>query len=266
MVLFSNWTDAYVDSTRVTTSDFKIKADNSNNMYVLSGAVAIGGDAGGGAFAVGYSDSKTTATLKNANGSNRVDTSGAVNIDAINKTDINHLVVSGAGGGGNGIAGMADVNLITDTTEAKIANSEVGASMYKVASVHVNAGHILNINSKAGAFGVGISGTGLGAGASVNIAKAKTVATIDNSNLYSSGKTEVLATSVKHVDASALTLGVGGSLGIGGAVVVTLVGDDVKDDSAKELNKDGNGTLASVSSFTSGDKVDDLPTELAPEC
>ena len=259
MALFTNHTDAYVDSTRVTASNLDINAKNTNDMFLMSGAVSIGGNAVGGAFAVGSSDSTTTATLKNAKGANRVDVSGSVNVEATNTTDINHIVVSGAGGGANGIAGMADVNLVTDKTLATIENSDVGASADKVASVKVAATHTVTIDSKAGALGVGISGGGIGAGASVNIVKAKTVATVTDSNVYSSGIAEVKALSVTHVDATALTAGVGGTVGIGGAAVVILIGDDVAGESAKEVNKGGSGSLSAVNTFTSGDKFADLP-------
>ena len=259
MALFTNHTDAYVDSTRVTASDLDINAKNTNDMFLMSGAVSIGGNAVGGAFAVGSSDSTTTATLKNAKGANRVDVSGSVNVEATNTTDINHIVVSGAGGGANGIAGMADVNLVTDKTAATIESSDVGASADKVASVKVAATHTATIDSKAGALGVGITGGGIGAGASVNIVKAKTVATVTDSNIYSSGKAEVKALSVTHVDATALTAGVGGTVGIGGAAVVTLIGDDVAGESAKEVNKGGSGSLSAVNTFSSGDKFADLP-------
>ncbi|MDI1360655.1 leukotoxin LktA family filamentous adhesin [Methylotenera sp.] len=259
MALFTNHTDAYVDSTRVTASDLDINAKNTNDMFLMSGAVSIGGNAVGGAFAVGSSDSTTTATLKNAKGANRVDVTGSVNVEATNKTDINHIVVSGAGGGANGIAGMADVNLVTDKTLATIESSDVGASADKVASVKVAATHTVTIDSKAGALGVGITGGGIGAGASVNIVKAKTVATVTDSNVYSSGKAEVKALSVTHVDATALTAGVGGTVGIGGAAVVTLIGDDVAGESAKEVNKGGSGSLSAVNTFSSGDKFADLP-------
>lgn len=259
MALFTNHTDAYVDSTRVTASDLDINAKNTNDMFLMAGAVSIGGNAAGGAFAVGSSDSTTTATLKNTNGANRVDVSGSVNVEATNKTDINHIVVSGAGGGENGIAGMADVNLVTDKTLATVENADVGASADKVASVKVAATHTVTIDSKAGALGVGISGGGIGAGASVNIVKAKTVATVTDSNVYASGIAEVKALSVTHVDATALTAGVGGTVGIGGAAVVTLIGDDVAGESAKEVNKGGSGSLSAVNTFTSGDKFADLP-------
>ena len=92
-------------------------------MFLMAGAVSLGGNAAGGAFAVGSSDSTTSATLKNTKGANRVDVTGHVNVEAENNTKINHIVVSGAGGGGVGIAGMADVNLVTDKTLATIQNS-----------------------------------------------------------------------------------------------------------------------------------------------
>ena len=255
LALFSNTTEAIVDGTHVTASGLDIKANNSNNMYLKAGAVSIGGNAMGGAFAVGSSDSTTTATLKNANGANRVDVTGAVNVEAVNTTEINHIAISGAGAGGNAIAGMASVNLITDTTEATVSTSEIGAAGAPVGSVHVKATHTLGIDSKAAAAAGALGGAGVGAGAGVNIVKANTTATVTGSSIDTSGQAEVAAVSVTHIDSTAITLGVGGTVGIGGAAVVTLVGDDVKGDSSKEVG----GTLTKVNEFTSGDKLNDLP-------
>jgi hypothetical protein len=255
LVLFSNRTEALVDATHVSAAALDIKADNRNDIYTLAGAVAVGGNAGGGAISVGISDSTTTATLRNTHGDNRVDVvSGDVHVDAANATDIHHIVVSGAGGGGNGIAGMADVNLVTDRTGATIENAQIGTATAKAGDVRAQATHTLDIDSKAGALGVGVSGGGVGAGASVNIVKARTTSTVTDSLIQASGLTAVDASSTKHIDATALTAGVGGSVGIGGAAVVILVGDDIKDDSASELDKGGAGTLSNVDAFSGGDK------------
>jgi filamentous hemagglutinin family protein len=255
MALFDNTTQALVDGTKVKASALSIKADNNNNIYLKAGAVSIGGNAAGGAFAVGVSESTTTAKLTNVTGANWVDVTGAVNVEAVNTTDINHIAISGAGAGGNAIAGMASVNLITDTTEATISNSQIGAAGAPVGSVHVKATHTLDIDSKAAAAAGALGGAGVGAGAGVNIVKAKTTATVTNSRIDTSGQAEVAAESVTHIDSTAITLGVGGTVGIGGAAVVTLVGDDVMDESAAEVG----GTLSAVNGFTSGDKMKDLP-------
>ncbi|MDO9281267.1 MAG: leukotoxin LktA family filamentous adhesin [Methylotenera sp.] len=262
MALFTNHTDATVDGTRITAAGLDISAKNTNDMYAITGAIAGGGNAIGGAFAVGSSDSSTTATLKNANGVNRVDVAGAINVEAKNDTAITHIVISGAGGGSAGVAGMADVNLVTDNTVATIDNSDLGASADKVGAVKVAATHTVTIDSIAGALAGG-GGAGIGAGASVNIIKANTVAKLNNSNVYASGLTEVNAFSLTDVNAIAMTAGVGGTAGIGGAAVVTLIGDDVSGDSESEVNKGGSGTLSKVNSFSSGDKLGDLPNTSA---
>jgi filamentous hemagglutinin family protein len=252
LALFENTTEAIVDDSTVKASALEIKAKNTNDMFLMAGAVSIGGNAGGGAFAIGSSDSNTNAKLSTKSG---VTVNGAVTVDAINKTNINHIVVSGAGGGGVGVAGMADVNLVTDQTLATIEDSTIGTAGAKAATVHVAASHTLDVDSKAGALGVGITGSGVGAGASVNIIKANTVATVSGSTIYADGHMDVTATSIKHVDATALTAGVGGTVGIGGAAVVTLVGDDVGGDAADEVE----GSLSAVNEFTSGDKFEDIP-------
>lgn len=254
---FSNVTEALITNVSITSSALDITAKNSNDMFLKTGAVAIGGsNAAGGAFAVGTSESTTQAIIRD---NSTVYVDNAVTVDADNTTDLNHVVVSGAGGGSVGIAGMADVNLVTDHTEATVENSAIGVSNDHVGSVHVTAKHEVNIDSKAGALGVGLSGGGIGAGASVNVLKAKTVASVDNSDIYATGMTEVTADSTKHVDATALTAGVGGTVGIGGAAVVTLIGDAVTGDAEEEVNKGGSGSLSAVDEFTTGDKLSDLP-------
>jgi filamentous hemagglutinin family protein len=262
MALFTNHTNATVDGTRVSAAGLDISADNKSNMYAITGAVAGGGNAIGGAFAVGSSDSSTTATLKNANGANRVDVSGDVNVKADNKTAIKHIVISGAGGGSAGVAGMADVNLVTNNTVATIDNSDLGSLTDKVGAVKVAATHTVMIDSVAGALAAGGS-AGVGAGASVNVIKANTVATLNNSNVFASGLTSVNATSVTDVNAVAMTAGVGGTAGIGGAAAIILIGDDVSGASEQEVNQGNAGSLSKVNSFSSGDKLGDLPNTSA---
>jgi filamentous hemagglutinin family protein len=257
LAIFDNETRAFIDGgefgrSTVRAGSLDVLADNSNNMWMLTGAVAIGATgAGGGAFAVGSSESTTIAKIEDST----VTTAGAVKVDAVAETDVHHIVVSGAGGGLVGIAGMADVALFTDTTEASIVDSVVGSVGSKAASVHVAASHTIKVDSKAGALGIGISGGGVGAGASVILSKATTTAIVSGSTLYATGAVEVLSDSVTDIDATALTAGGGMYVGIGGAAVVIMVGSDVTGDGTDEVNQ---GTLSSVGSFTSADRFTDL--------
>jgi len=264
--LFTNTTDATVSNSTINASALDISAKNRNDINVIAGAGSVGasGSAVGASVAVTSSDSTTTASLEDTT----VLASGDVSVDAANKTDIKHIVISGAGGLSIGVAGMADVNLITDKTEAKVSDSNIGNADNKVASAKINATHNLTIDGKAGAVGVGLTGGGVGAGAGVHIIKARTLATVTDSSIYASGLTEVTATSVKDIDSTALTAGIGAYAGIGGGAIVTLIGDDVKDEGAAEVNKDGTGTLSFVNDFTTENKLDLLPTatgEGAPE-
>ncbi len=265
-VQLANLTEAYVDGTRINAGSLSIKALNENNMYQVGGVLAAGGDGYGGTFVVSLSDSTTRATLKNTGGADRVVTSGDVAVEADNKTNAHHIAVAVAGGGGNGIAGMVSLNVITDKTEALLDNADVGADSLtgKVGNVSVKATHLLDTNTKAGALGIGISAVGVGAGASINVIKARTTATSNNSNIYASGQTAIEAESIKHVIATAMTAGVGSTAGIGGAAVITLVGDDVQGDSAKEADKGGAGTLSEVSKMTSGDHLSSMTPQDAP--
>ncbi|MCB1760831.1 MAG: leukotoxin LktA family filamentous adhesin [Gammaproteobacteria bacterium] len=254
MGLFQNETKAWINSTVVNTGDLTVNADSENDMHMVGGAISVGSTGGSGSFVVSRSNSTTKAYIENASGLNRVGASGAVEVTADNSTEIDHFVVSGALAGGAGIAGMASVNLITDTTEAELRNAEIGSGTAKAASLKLEATHAIEIDSNAGSLGVAISpgGVGVGAGASVNLLKARTLATIDGGKAFTSGATEVLASSNKRVKALAMTAGVGQTAGIGGAAVVTLIGDDVKDESAGEVDA---GTLSAVDDFASNDRA-----------
>lgn len=263
-VQLANLTEAYVDGTRVQVGSLGIKAFNDNDMYQVGGALAAGGNGVGGTFVVSLSDSTTRATLKNVEGANRVDTNGNVAVEADNTTNSNHVAVTVAAGGGVGIAGMASINLITDKTEALADKAEVGATGDKAGNVDIKATHRLDVDSMAGALGVGLSAVGVGAGASVNVVKATTTATANDTSIHASGQTNIEANSTKHVDATAMTAGIGSTVGIGGAAVVTLVGDDVKGDTAKEIDKGGSGTLSAVSSSTGNDHLAGMAPTNAP--
>ncbi len=254
--LFESDTRAWLDATKVVTGDLTVAAESDNAMYLVGGALAGGGgSAVGGSFVVASSNSNTSAVIRNASGTEAVEATGAVQVGADNDTSINHIVISGALGGGAGIAGMASINLVTDTTEAGIYDSQIGSNATRAASVRVAALHSVAVDSIAGSLGVGFGSAGVGAGASVNIVKARTLAGIDQSQIFTTGLTEVTATSNKQVDALAMTAGGGLYGGIGGAAAVTLIGSDVKDEGADEVD---SGTLAAADDFTKGDRGSEL--------
>ena len=254
LVLFDNLTESYVDNTDIEAASLDVTAANDNELYMVGGAIAGGSTGVGGAFVVGKSDSTTRAYIADVSGSDSLSISGDVVVRAENRTDIDQIAVSGAFAGGVGVAGMAAVNLITDTTEASVDNSTLGSASNKAATLTVAAVHDLDINTIAGSLGVAISagGVGVGAGASVNVVKARTTATIADSTTHTSGATRVAASSDKVVENLTLTAGVGQTAGIGAAAAVTLVGDDVKDEAAEEVD---SGTLSAVDEFANNERV-----------
>jgi filamentous hemagglutinin family protein len=262
MVFFDNLTESSVDGTAITASDLTVKADNDNRVTMLNGGVSVTAAGGfGGAFAVTKSNSTTRATVRNSNGFNRLSVSGNVNIEAENDTTINHKVVAAGVSGGVGIAGMATINIVTDTTEALLENSELGTDLNRAASLNVLATHNLDINTRAGSLGVGLGTAGVGVGASVNVIKSRTTATIIDSDVYTTGLTEVNAISTKTVDVLALGLAGGSTVGIGGSAAVTVIGDDVKDEGAEEADNGGNGTVTAADSFARKNRFNDFSTD-----
>ena len=261
MVFFDNLTESFVDTTAVTASDLTVKADNKNRATMLNGGVSVTAAGGfGGAFAVTKSNSTTRATVKNSTGLGGLDVSGNVSIEAENDTSIDHKVVAAGVSGGVGIAGMATINIITDTTEALLENSGVGTDLNRAASLNVIATHNLDINTRAGSLGIGLGTAGVGVGASVNVVKARTTAIVMDSDVFTTGLTEVQAISTKKVDVLALGLAGGSTVGIGGSAVVTVIGDDVKDDGAQEADNGDDGTLTAADSFARQDRFSDFST------
>lgn len=260
MVLFRNSTESLIDGSAVAAGSLEVSADNDNELYVLGGSLAGGSNAYGGTFVVAKSDSTTRASIENTRGSQRLDVSGDVTVEADSQTDIDQIAISGALAGGLGIAGMAAVNLVTDTTEASVGQAELGTDSDRAASLTVAANHAVDINAMAGtlATGVAVGGSGFGAGASVNVVKARTLAAVTESSLHTSGSTSVSAASDKIVENLTLTAGIGQTAGIGGAAAVTLIGDTVKDEAAAEVD---TGTLSAVDDFANNERLLDLAAD-----
>ena len=286
--IFSPTTNAYiVAGTPVVAINLDVAATTENGNNMLGGAAAGGGSAIAGSFGVLVSNDTTDAYIgdqANKATDTTLTLTGTLSVNSTMTDNFNSLVVSGSAAGGVGIAGMADVLVVTNHTTAglylvtvgqtgslgvlgappaKITNTSAGVYEQTVtneyggnadwlaapSSIQVNATEIVKIAANAGSLGIGISGAGLGAGATVIVLKSNTTALAYDDWLNTTGSVQVTATSTKSIQAIAVSLGAGSSAGIGASALLVLVGTAPSgglNDINNELNANGTGTLSSV--------------------
>lgn len=244
---FTSTTEAYVSGSSIDAGSVTVEAEHDSRMFVAAGAVALGGLAGSGAFAVGVDSSTTKAYLDDA----QVDTAGAVNVGADNNVEIRNFAVSGAGSAAGSIAGMAVVATTNSTTQAYATGSRIGTADEKVAGLSITAKDRVVVDNKAGAGSVGFVGAGIGAGVAVVKVDNTTSSFVDAaSTVHASGDVAVRAEAERAASQSAFTLGMGLQAGISGTVAVTLIGRELAGDAASELDGDGSGTVTAIDSYT----------------
>ena len=269
-VLHDATTLAYLDGgTDVTAGSLRVEAEADNAMTLAAGALAVGGDAGAGAIDLAISSLTTEATIDSgyrdpAKGSGDaavIDVDGNVTVAADSRTEINGYAVGAAGGGGNGLAGSIAVNVVENRTIARVKGADVGGDT-ATGNLSISAADEAVLRTFAGAAGIGVGGAGLGAGAHISVVHGTVAATLENSDLQTTGNLLVEADSSTDVDAISVAAGVGGSLGISGAVSVAIIGSGERGDANQEIDKDGNGTLSAVTELASADRTDEETNEL----
>ncbi|HMM75895.1 MAG TPA: leukotoxin LktA family filamentous adhesin [Gammaproteobacteria bacterium] len=269
VVKFAGLTEAYASQVALDARRIAITADAEDHVHVIGGALAAGGGtAASGTFALGINDAITRAYVDGGlNGRSALWASDGISVVASGLMDITTYAVGGSLAGGVGIAGVASVNLATSSVEAYVAGSDVGAdengAERRVGSLVIDADGEVRITNVAG--GLGVGGTaGVGAGASVNVLKSRVAAGLVDSTVKAGvspgnpGNVEVTAHSRNDIDAKAVMAGVGGTVGIGGAAVVTLIGDKPDADAKSEADKGNAGTLTKANEFGSADRLGDM--------
>lgn len=247
----------FVSRTEATSDDavwrvgaLDVSASHDSKFFVAGGALALGGVAGAGTFAVGLDTSQTEAHIDGGS----VDADGAVNVTAANTAEMRTWAVGGAGGGTAGVAGAVAVGMMDSSTNAYVKGARVGSSGDRSGSLTVRATDSVVTESLAGVAAVG-GIAGAGAGASITKIDNTTSATIEDSNVYVTGAVTVDADASRTLNNTAAAAAGGGTVGIGGAVAVTLVGGSLGSDAAGEVNKDGSGTLSKTDSFSNGNAL-----------
>ncbi len=220
---FSADTQAYVEGGSVSAGSLAVDARTRSGYNAVAGAGAIGATAGGaGSFVVGIANNSTRAWVGDAAALTNTTTlhlTGALGISADTVSSMNSLVISGAAGGSAGVAGMADVTLLNNTTVAglyrttagetapetpvesqatstvtngsggdtttttvtrdRTGSGQVGQAM---GAVTIHASENVDIDARAGAGGGG-GAAGVGAGANVVIVRSQVTGELKDSRV-----------------------------------------------------------------------------------
>ena len=176
---------------KTTSGDVNVKAQNNETVRTL---MVVGGGAGSvavnGSANVNTVVNKTLATVEDGV---TINSAGAVNVDAAEKTDVESVNVAVSGAGMASVGAIAYVNAFSNTTEAKVGTKDGGRTS-------VTAGQDINVHADSkssfgstmmmvgAAGGAGVAGAGI-----INVVDAAVKAYVVNSNL-SNGSNDINVT------------------------------------------------------------------------
>ncbi|QCB46258.1 leukotoxin LktA family filamentous adhesin [Hydrogenophaga sp. PAMC20947] len=226
--------------------DVSVKALNDYTGVLVSGGVGAGGKTGVGAAIAANVVANTTEAIIGVG--SEVSAKKQLTVDAQAKQDSTSAVVAGAGGGTTGIAGALSVNVIVGDTKAMV---EQGAqintdALYSSADqgVAITAGDSTDILAITGG-GAGGGTTGVGAALDTTvIAKTVKAGIANGTGTVVNAKKDVLIDASSSEDLTSITVGFagGGTTGVGGAVSVGVVKNDIQAmiGSTATVDADGN--------------------------
>jgi filamentous hemagglutinin family protein len=247
---FVSTTEASSIGSTFRVGALDIGARHDSAFLVAGGALAVGGGAGAGTFAVGLDTSTTKGYIDGGS----VDADGQVNVTADSATEMRTWAVGGALAGGSGVAGAAAVGILDSTTSAYVKDARVGSLADRSGGLRVAASDSVVTESRAGVAAVG-GFSGAGAGASITKMDNTTSATIQDSDVHVDNDVVVQATATRNLANAAVAAAAGGTAGIGGAAAVTLLNAGLNGDASGEVDKDGNGTLSKADGFSNGNRL-----------
>ena len=248
--VFSSNTDASVVGGKTRGSSLTVNAENTVDSSINAGTGAAGAAAVAGTLVVNLAQTRTGASIGRNGVPTVIDVDGDVAVSAHTDTRFVNSVVSGALAGGTAIAGMAQYQQIANTTEAGIVNATVTAG-----GVDVSALEELEIKANSGIVAGGL-GTGVGAAANITLLGSKVAAAISGGQIHSGGAVSVDAASVRDIQMTTATAGIGMSAGIGGAASVLLSGIGDIGDVLGEVS----GTKGALDGLASSSKLDSSVT------
>ena len=244
---FTSTTEARTDAATVLTGTLDVKADHATHMFLTAGAVALGGAAFAGTFAVGLDNSVTKAHIDGGT----VNAQGQVDVKADSSTELRNIGVSGAGAGGVAVAGMAVVALLGNTTQAYVSRAIIGSAGAPTGGLAVTAKDSVNVDNKAGA-AAGGGAAGIGLGASVTKVGNTVSAYIEESSIDVVNDVVVKAAAERSINTFAATAGVSAGFSLAGAAGVIIVGSALSSEANNSL---GSSTDSSLNSFASKDRL-----------
>ena len=239
---------ARVAGTEVSGNSLSIIADSDNAATLVGGNAAVaGGTAVAGTALVNVNQAVTEARLGGAGNPTGVQLGGGLEVSARQRADIGSQVLSGAGAGGVGVAGMAQLHLVQSHTRAIIDHATANAG-----DISVTAADVLRLDGQAGALAAS-GALGVGAGASVAVLGSTVEAGVRDSDVLARGALDVSALSERVVNLATASAGAGMTAGIGGAAGLVIAGaGSVGTDAHAELG----GTFASLAALARGDAID----------
>ncbi|MEM8947207.1 MAG: hypothetical protein AAGD11_18685, partial [Planctomycetota bacterium] len=272
--IISDTTLAFIDDADFTATSLVVRAINDSVIGSGSGAIAVStstDDSKGiaGSFTTNVIDNETKAYIED---SQVTIIDGELDIDADSSAEVTSVGMGGAGVSGSlAIAGSVVVNVITNTTQAKIVDSEVDvtSSSGTQGDVSVNATDTSQIIAIAGA-GAVASGfstktqRGIGAAIVVNVIANSdgNVAEIVDSDVVADGTIVVDAMSDVQVDSVAAAVALAGGLfSIGKAQAAAIsIGVNVVSANTKASisRKKNNGIAGSQGVDVSADDNTDI--------
>ena len=231
---FGGTTQASLAGGALTANYLSLDANQHSGFASAAGTGAGAGKSGlAASFIVNVSNMTTRALLGAGDRQTVVDVSGTVDVKSNVSNDDTSIAVGGTGAGGTGVAGMVNVAIYDNTTEARVTRTELNKSTGAAGSgnVTVEATEDFDLGAYVGGVALGSQG-GIGASFNIIMFKSATVASVTNSALNIADTLSVNTSGNKTVDALTFTGGAGGWVGIGAAVGVLLMGDDVSGNAA----------------------------------
>jgi filamentous hemagglutinin family protein len=269
ITVFNADTEASIEGGQMRAGSARVQADSTNGYFAAAGAAA-GGLFGGyaGAAVVGVSKNTTMARIGRTGKATGLSLNGDLDVLANSRNVFTSHAYGFAGGViGAPIAGQALVTVVSNDTQAILRDATItiatdatvptGVNTTRPAGINLWAHESVTADATTGGGALTLFGVGSGAAANVVVLTSKVQADSSGGSISLPGVFDISADTDKAIDAKTVTVGGGLAGGIGAAVGVIVVGGATAADAMTELNKDGQGTLASLNevSAAGGDFV-----------
>lgn len=247
--MYQGTTEASVKEVKVDVNSMNVDAEHESRLFLHDGGVGVGVGVGasvgvGAAVGVSLDANTTRASIEDST----VNTQGSVDVQAVNTATFSNVTTSGALGGlGAALGSSVSVNVLGDTADAHVVNTDIGSASARAGAVTVKAENNVALANVTGS----VTSGALSAGASVAVNRINdtTSAYIAGSSVYATGVT-VEATADRDVDTNVMMGAVSG-LALNGNVAVTVIGSEVSGDAKTQ----SQSTIDDAYRLASSDKI-----------